>query len=137
MRGPLRWLLAGAGLLSMGLGLIGVFVPLLPTTPFLLLASVCFLRSSKTLHRRLMTHRILGPYLQGYLQHRAISRRIRRNSLYMLWGALALSAFVVSGVWVRLALGAVGIGVSLHLMSLRTMERDELIRLTTEASLRS
>jgi uncharacterized membrane protein YbaN (DUF454 family) len=74
---PLRWLLISVGAICVGLGVLGIVVPLLPTTPFLLLAGACFIRSSDRLYQRLITHRTLGPYIRNYREHRAITRRAR------------------------------------------------------------
>lgn len=65
------------GLLSLGLGMIGVFMPLLPTVPFLLLAAFCFARSSKKLHYWLMNHPTLGPPIQQWQQNGAINKRAK------------------------------------------------------------
>jgi len=61
-----KWLLMSLGVLAMVVGLIGVVVPLLPTTPFLLLAAACFVRSSDTLYDRLTTNRLLGGFIRDY-----------------------------------------------------------------------
>ena len=70
------FLVAGFGLV--GLGTIGIFVPLLPTTPFLLLAAACFARSSERCHRWLLGHRLFGPILKNWHEHRCIPRRAKR-----------------------------------------------------------
>ncbi|MGI9419752.1 MAG: YbaN family protein [Geminicoccaceae bacterium] len=66
------WLLSG--LASLSLGFVGIFLPLLPTTPFLLLAAFCFARSSDRLHRWLLTHQTFGPMIENWQRHRAIAR---------------------------------------------------------------
>jgi len=120
-----RWLLIIAGIISVAVGVVGIFVPLLPTTPFLLLAAACFLRSSERLHRWLTTHRWLGPFLRNYQEHRAITNRARVVVLLVLWGTLGYTAFgVVSGLAVRLVLLAVGLGVSLHILRLKTAGKE-------------
>jgi uncharacterized membrane protein YbaN (DUF454 family) len=90
---PLRWLLSSVGGICVGLGVLGIFVPLLPTTPFLLVAAACFVRSSDRLYQRLITHRTLGPYIRNYREHRAITRRARivtstpSRSVSCSWGS--------------------------------------------------
>lgn len=72
-----RPLLLAAGLLCLALGAVGIFVPLLPTTPFLLLAAACFSRSSRRLHSWLLNNRVFGPILRDWEEHGAIARKIK------------------------------------------------------------
>lgn len=119
-----RRLLTACGLAAAGLGAAGIFLPLLPATPFLLLALLCFARSSERLHRRLLNHRLCGPHLRYYLERRAVPLSVKVSSLALLWLSLGVSAAIVDKPWVDLLLGAVGIGVSLHLLFLRTIPRE-------------
>ncbi|MBP7830294.1 MAG: YbaN family protein [Kiritimatiellae bacterium] len=122
-----RVLLAITGLIAVGLGTVGVFVPLLPTTPFLLLAAACFLRSSDRLYAWLMHHRWFGAYIRNYREHRAITRRAKVVTLALLWGVIGYSAVAVATAWwLRALLGAVAVGVTLHLLGLKTLDRDML-----------
>ena len=113
-----------AGLIALGLGIIGIFLPLLPTTPFLLLASICLLRSSTRMHHWLMHHPILGRYLTDYLEHKAIRPAARISALIFLWTTLLVSIILVDHSVIRLVLAAVGIGVTLHLFCLKTIKPD-------------
>ncbi|MBD3348182.1 MAG: DUF454 family protein, partial [Candidatus Eisenbacteria bacterium] len=79
--GPVRYLLVSAGLICVGLGVIGVFVPLLPTTPFLLLAAACFIRSSERLHHWLLSNRYVGDHVRNYMEHRATTRATKVGSV--------------------------------------------------------
>lgn len=126
MRSVKRALLLGAGFLSLGLGIVGILVPVLPTTPLLLLASLCFLKSSRRLHVWLLTHRVLGPYLYQWQIHRAISRQTKLGALTMLWVGIGVSVVWVERWWVDLALGVVLIAVTVHLVRMRTMAAQEL-----------
>ena len=122
-----RGLLLAAGVLSVGLATVGLFLPLLPTTPFLLLAAACFVRSSDKLHQWLVTHRQLGPYIRNYQEHKAITRRSKVVSLLLLWGTITHTGIsVTSSLAVRILLLLVGIGVTFHVLSLRTMTPDML-----------
>jgi uncharacterized membrane protein YbaN (DUF454 family) len=106
------------GWLCVGLGTIGAFVLLLPTTPFLLLADFFFMRSSPRAHRWLTTNRLLGPYLTNYLQHRVMTRRHKTVSLLLLWGVAGVSV-VLAGHWhVAVVLGVVCVGVTVHIVLL-------------------
>jgi hypothetical protein len=114
--------LISVGVLSVGLGLLGVFIPLLPTTPFLLLAASCFMRSSQRLYDWLLHHRWFGVHIRNYREHRAISLRAKVGTLVVLWGVIGTTAwFAVTVWWVRLLLCGVAAGVTLHLSHLRTL----------------
>lgn len=118
----LRWLLAAAGTLALLLGVVGIVVPLLPTTPFLLLAAACYLRSSERLYHWLLGHRRLGPPIRNYREHRAVSLRAKVLSLTALWAAIGYSGLVVvDNLLVRAMLLAVALGVTVHLLRLRTL----------------
>ncbi|MBU4268677.1 MAG: YbaN family protein [Acidobacteria bacterium] len=118
-----KGLLALCGMVAVGLGAAGIFLPLLPTTPFLLLAAACFFRSSDRLYNWLITHRWFGRYIRQYREHRAISRQTKVATLVLLWGTLAFSGLVVLEVlWGRLLLLAVGVGVTMHIMSMKTLK---------------
>jgi hypothetical protein len=113
------------GLLSLTLAIIGIFVPLLPTTPLLLLAAACFMRSSNKLYRWLIEHPWLGPYIRHYREHRAITLRTKIATLVLLWLSIGYAIiFVLDVLSLRLLLLAIAIGVTLHLMSLRTLTTE-------------
>jgi len=120
-----KYLLIAAGLVSLGLGVIGIFLPLLPTTPFLLLSAFCFIRSSQRLYLWLVNHRIFGAYIHDYLKYRAVPRKTKIFALALLWGTISLSIFLIPGLIVRIILAAVALGVSLHILSLKTRRPGE------------
>ena len=125
MNRPTRYLLLTTGFFCIGLGVIGIFLPLLPTTPFLLLAAACFFRSSDRMYRCITNHRIFGPPIRGYRQFRAISRKAKIISIIMLWVVIGCSSiFAVSVVWLRLTLLAVAVGVTAYLLNLRTLTEE-------------
>lgn len=111
-----------AGSVCVGLGILGAFVPVLPTTPFLLLASYLYLKSSKRLHNWLIEHRLFGSYIYNYITYRAVRRRVKTGAVIFLWVTLALSIFLVNNIYIRLFLMLVGIGVSIHILTLKTLE---------------
>jgi len=113
-------LLVACGLAATGLGAAGIFLPLLPATPFMLLALFCFARSSDRLHRWLLNNRICGAHLKNYLDHRTVTLSTKVSSLALLWASLGVSVLVINKPWVDLLLGAIGAGVSLHLLMLKT-----------------
>jgi len=117
-----RWLLVAGGCVCVALGTVGVVLPLLPTTPFLLLAAACFIRGSERLYRWLTTHRWCGPYVRNYREHRAISRRAKILTLALLWPMIAYSAIAVArGSVLRVLLCAVAVGVTIHILRLRIL----------------
>jgi uncharacterized membrane protein YbaN (DUF454 family) len=119
-----KGLLIAVGMLAVGLGTIGIFVPLLPTTPFLLLAAACFIRSSDRLYAWLMHHRWFGSYIRNYREHRAITLRAKVVTLVLLWATIGYSALAVATTWwLRALLAAVAIGVTTHLLQLKTLTR--------------
>lgn len=126
-----RGFLVTVGVLAVSLGTVGVFVPLLPTTPFLLLAAACFIRSSDRLYAWLIHHRWFGSYIRNYREHKAITLQARIVTLSLLWIVIGYSAvFVAQTWWLRAVLGAVAIGVTTHLLMLKTLT-PEMIRETT------
>lgn len=120
--GPLRrGVYFGVGAVSVGFGVIGIFVPLWPTTCFLLLAAWCFARSSPRAERWLNENRLFGKYLRDYRERGIISTRVRRTSLAVLWTFIGASAFLFLGrLWAVALLGLVAAAVTLHLYSLPT-----------------
>ena len=109
------------GFLCVGLGAVGIFLPLLPTTPFLLAAAFCFARSSERFHSWLMTNRWFGAYIRDYAESRSIAPAARFGSLSMLWITLALTGIFFVESWaLRALLAGVGVGVTVHLVTLRT-----------------
>lgn len=101
-------LLKALGFMFVGLGLAGVFLPLLPTTPFLLLAAGCFARSSPAFHNWLLTHRLLGPYIRDWERDRSIPLTAKVTAVSMMAASLSWMAFASNApaiaVWMAGAL---------------------------------
>ena len=114
-----------AGSISLALGFLGVFLPVLPTTPFLLLSAYLYLRSSKRLYNWLINHPLLGAYIYNYLHYRAITRSTRHYALFFLWTTLIISMLLTANLHLTLFFIAVGIGVSIHLFVLKTFNPAE------------
>jgi uncharacterized membrane protein YbaN (DUF454 family) len=122
--------LVTVGIIAVGLGLIGVFVPLLPTTPFLLLAAACFVRSSGRLYAWLIHHKWFGDYIRHYREHRAITLRAKIGVLVLLWGVIGYTALgVMTAWWVRALFGIIAIGVTTHILRLKTLTREMMVQL--------
>lgn len=110
------------------LGTIGIFIPILPTTPFLLLAAACFLRSSKAIYRWLMTNRVLGKYIYQYRITKAIPFRAKLVALTMLWVGIFISAYIAPVLWVKLLLIVIASGVTHHILSRKTMTLEDKVQ---------
>lgn len=117
-----RILLLVAGVLMLVLGAVGVILPLLPTTPFVIVAAVCFSASSPRMYEFLLRSKFFGPYVDNYRNKTGVPRRIKIRSIVILWCFLALSAVLSGKWWVALLLAAIGTGVTLHILSLRTKD---------------
>ena len=117
-----RGFLITAGTLSVGVGIVGIFLPLLPATPFLLVAAACYVRSSNRLYRWLLTNRVTSSYVANYRAGKGISPKAKAVSICLLWITLAVSALMVQIWWIWLILGAVAVGVPLFILSLPTLE---------------
>lgn len=118
----LRGLLLVIGWLATAAGLVGLFLPLVPTVPFLLLAVVCFARSSERWHRWLVEHNHLGPLLRGYLHGGGIPLKAKRLAIGMVWISFPTSALLfVPVVWLKVVLLVVAAAITLYLLSLPTL----------------
>lgn len=145
MKGLTRALLIAAGALFVALGVLGIFLPLLPTTPFLLLAAWFFARSSKRFLDWLLNNRLCGPYIRNYRDGLGISRRRKALTVAFLWLTIGTtSLFAVSSWWVRAGLFVVAVGVTTHLLMMKTCKpksaeagRASSIRQRTDTSMTS
>ena len=120
-----KYLLLGAGGVSLSLGIVGIFVPVLPTTPFLLLSAYCFLRSSSRLYHWLTRHKLFGAYIRNYIRYKAITRRAKIISLVFLWAVILSTVFLfIDPVWLDILLVVIAAGVTVHILSLRTLTKE-------------
>jgi hypothetical protein len=132
MKLPAKIVLIACGTISVALGVLGVFLPLLPTTPFLLLAAACFARSSEKLYDRLLGNRWFGHYIRDYRDGKGIPPRRVAVAIALLWLTIGYTAFVaVSLWWVRLLLLAIAGAVTVHLV--RSL-RDRPVHTAVDAS---
>jgi len=122
------------GSISLALGVIGIFLPVLPTTCFLLLAAGCYIKSSRRLYNWLVNHRILGLYIKSYLEYHAISMKTKVISISVLWITILSSAFFfISLLWLRILLIAIAVGVTIHLAALKTLTKEMIEEATASA----
>lgn len=108
--------------ISLGLGIIGIFVPLLPTTPFLLLSAALFAKSSDKLYDWLMNHRIFGEYIRNFREEKAISLKIKIFAISTIWLSISYSMFfIVNHKWyLQLILGSIAFAVTIRILSYKT-----------------
>ena len=119
----IRILLIIAGTFFVGLGIVGIFVPVLPTTPFLLLAAACYARSSQRFYGWLLNNKWFGSYIRSYLERKGIPLRVKVITVTLLWITIGCSvAFAVNILVVKLILVLIAIGVSIHILSVRTLK---------------
>jgi uncharacterized membrane protein YbaN (DUF454 family) len=122
-----RRLLIGVGTLSIGLGIIGIFVPILPTTPFLLLGAACYMRSSERFYQWLINNRMFGSYIRNYIEGRGMPIRIKTFTILLLWLTIGLTiAFAVQNVAVRIVLICIAIGVTVHIILIRKRKVENI-----------
>jgi uncharacterized membrane protein YbaN (DUF454 family) len=108
----MRFLLFALGWLLFGLGFVGAFVPVLPTTPLMLLALWCFARSSTRFHDWLYAHQVFGPPLQQYREHRVIPLVAKCVAvLFMSASLVYMFVFLKVAIWVKILLaGGMALG---------------------------
>ena len=125
----LRWTLLVSGVIATALGVLGVFLPVLPTVPFLLLALACFARSSEDFYLWLLDHAHLGPIVRPYIDGRGMSRASKAKAIALVWASISLSVFfLVEITWIRWLLLLIACGVTLYLMYLPSLELDDLTK---------
>jgi uncharacterized membrane protein YbaN (DUF454 family) len=123
--GLIRALLILAGTLCVALGILGIVLPVLPTTPFLLLAAVCYARSSRRFYHWLMTNRWFGRYVRRYQEGKGIPVKLKVLAILLLWLVSGYAIWFVATLWwVRLILCIVAIGVTIHLMAIKTSKPE-------------
>jgi uncharacterized membrane protein YbaN (DUF454 family) len=119
----LRFSLIVAGTIFTGLGILGIFIPLLPTTPFLLLAAACYLRSSERFYHWLLYNKLFGNYIKNYLEGKGIPLNVKLISIALLWLTIIFSVvFIVHSLLVRVILRMIAIGVTIHIYKIRTLK---------------
>ena len=118
-----KYLLVLLGSLSLVLGVSGIFLPVLPTTPFLLLSAALYMRSSARLYNWLLSHKHLGPYIKNFREHKAIPLKVKIVSVTMVWLTLLYCAAFVAWVWwMSVLFIAIAIGVTVHILHYRTLK---------------
>jgi len=110
------------GTLSLGLGILGIFLPLLPTTPFLLLTAACYANSSEKLLKKLLDNRYIGKYIIDYQKNKGIRKSVKIYVLSLLWATITVSIICFTdSIWIQILLGCVAVGVTIHISTFKTL----------------
>ena len=120
----LRITILSVGFCATGLGVVGIFLPVLPTVPLLLLAGACFARSSERFHQWLLNHHKLGPIIQHYISGQGIPLKAKLTAIGMIWIVIPVSVFIVHPLWLKYLLIVIAICVTLYLLSLPILKDD-------------
>ena len=114
-----------SGTLSMIAGIVGIFVPILPTTPFLLLAVVCYTRSSQKMYNWILNNRYFGSYIKSYIQGKGITLRVKVFTVALLWITIGISVWFTQELIIRVILLLIATGVTIHIVLVRTKKKLE------------
>lgn len=119
----LRWTLLLSGLIAVALGVLGIFLPVLPTVPFLLLAVACFTRSSERFYNWLIDHAHLGPMIRPYLDGNGLKRTTKFKAVGLVWSSITISVLLISArPWLQGILILIALSVTIYLLRLPTTE---------------
>lgn len=110
------------GSISLALGILGIFLPLLPTTPFLLLTAALYFKGSPRLYNWLLNHRYFGPYIRNFRENKAIPLRAKIISLALMWGTMLYCIFfLIPLTWIKILLGLIAAGITYYILSFKTL----------------
>ena len=120
----IRPILIILGTIFLVIGIIGILIPLLPTTPFLLLTAACYARGSNRFYNWLLCNKFFGNYIKNYREGRGIALSVKVISLSLLWATILFSAlFVVSTLLIQVILIIIAIAVTMHILSIKTIKK--------------
>lgn len=113
-----------AGTVALGLGIVGLFLPLLPTTPFVLLAAACYARGSERFHQWLLANRTFGPMVREWEDHRSLPYRTKITAIVLMSLTMAISIVVfVRPVWLKVVLALFGVGLAIWMYRIPSRDR--------------
>jgi len=117
----LKMILIGTGTFFLGLGIIGIFIPILPTTPFLLLAAACYVRSSKRFYDWLIHNKWFGSYIKNYYDGKGVPLKVKGVTIFLLWSSILFSIlFIIDIFWIQIVLIIIAFGVTVHILTIKT-----------------
>jgi uncharacterized membrane protein YbaN (DUF454 family) len=108
-----------SGLVCLGLGVTGLLLPIVPATPFLLLAVWCFARSSDKLYAKLKNNRLIGSFIREFMGRRIVRKRVIKTALIFLWLSVIIALLLAKNPWLRLLILAFGLAISLILRQIK------------------
>ena len=116
-----------AGTVFTAIGIVGIFVPVLPTTPFLLLAAACYLRGSEKFYHWLLNNRILGLYIKNYIEGKGMPLKMKLFTLILLWFSIGISMWIgTQNLAIRIILAVVAIGVTVHIITIKARKTNKI-----------
>ena len=118
----LNYLCTILGFLCVGFAVLGMFLPVLPTTPWLLLAAWLFYKGNPKMRIWLLNNKYLGPYIHNYIKYRAIPLKSKIISISMLWITILFSVYIVNPIWLKILLLCIAVGVTIHLLMIKTLK---------------
>ena len=124
---PIQILLITLGTFFVGVGIAGIFIPLLPTTPLLLISAALYAKSSTRFYNWLINNKIFGQYIKNYREGKGIPLRLKIITITLLWLTIGCSAiFAVDILWVRIMLVLIAVGVTVHVVRIKPKKRYQL-----------
>ena len=122
----MRIILILIGSVSFALGVLGIFLPMLPTTPFLFLSAAVWLKASPSLYEWLLNHKVFGEYIRNFREHRAIPLRVKIISVSMVWLTIGYCIFAVVDEWwwAQLLMALLATAISWHILSYKTLKKS-------------
>ena len=125
----LNKILVGLGSFFLILGIIGIFIPILPTTPFLLLATACYARGSKRFYNWLINNKWLGGYIKNYQEGRGIPLTVKILTITLLWITITFSIIIIiSNYLIQIILIIIAIAVTIHILTIKTMKKEKYLK---------
>ena len=124
---PVKILLIASGTFFIGVGIIGIFIPVLPTTPFLLLSAALYARSSQRFYNWLISNRIFGKFIKDYREGKGIPLKVKIITIILLWITIGCSAiFAIDIFWVRIILIIIAAGVTIHIIRIKPTDKSKI-----------
>ena len=120
----LKMILTITGTIFLVFGIIGIFLPILPTTPFLLLSAACYARSSERFYNWLMNNKLFGNYIKNYNEGKGIPVRFKFFTISLLWITILISIYYfIVNFWVEIILIIIALGVTIHILAIKTLKQ--------------
>ncbi len=121
----MRIFLIIVGSVSLVLGVLGIFLPMLPTTPFLLLSAAAWVKASPSLYEWLINHKVFGEYIRNFREHRAIPLRVKIVSVSLVWLTIGycIIAVVDEWWWAQMLMALLATAISWHILSFNTLKK--------------